>query len=419
MFANVKYFVSFLCFCLVCGFNCGQKKGQEAPVVQPEEKTELPVPSTIPPKIMVGADQTNLYFPILKGKNIAAVVNQTSVIGKTHLIDSLLNAGIFIKKIFAPEHGFRGEAPDGEHVKDGVDIKTQLPIISLYGSKKKPSKEDLKNIDFIIFDIQDVGARFYTYISSMSYLMEACAENNIPLLILDRPNPNGQYVDGPILEKGFESMVGLHPVPVVHGMTVGEYAQMVNGENWLPNNLKCNLEIIKCANYDHTSFYDLPIKPSPNLPNMRAIYLYPSICFFEGTQVSVGRGTDKQFQVIGAPGFTKGNFEFIPVPNAGSKYPPQENKLCNGYDLTNIDIEKIKNRNTLDLSYLINFYNDYEPKNDFFLKTLFFDKLAGSDNLRKQLMARKTEEEIRASWVEGLIKYKAIRKKYLLYKDFE
>lgn len=419
MFANVKFFVSFLCFCLVCGFNCGQKKGQETSEVVQDEKTELPPPSPVPQKMQVGAEQTDLYFPILKGKNIAAVVNQTSGIGEIHLIDSLLNAGISIKKIFAPEHGFRGEAPDGEHVKDGVDIKTQLPIISLYGSKKKPSKADLKNIDLIIFDIQDVGARFYTYISSMSYLMEACAENNISLMILDRPNPNGQYVDGPILKKGYESMVGLHPVPVVHGMTVGEYAQMVNGENWLPNNLKCNLEIIKCANYDHTSYYNLPIKPSPNLPNMRAIYLYPSLCFFEGTQVSVGRGTDKQFQIIGAPGFTNGEYEFTPAPNTGSKYPPQENKLCKGYDLTNIDFEKIKNRNSLDLSHLINFYNNYEPKNDFFLKTLFFDKLAGSDNLRKQLIAGNKEEEIRATWAEGLIKYKAIRKKYLLYKDFE
>ncbi|MEO1257825.1 MAG: DUF1343 domain-containing protein [Bacteroidota bacterium] len=369
-------------------------------------------------KISVGAANTELYLPKIKDKNIALVVNQTSMIGNSHLVDSLLKLNISIKKIFAPEHGFRGHADAGEKVKDGIDVQTNLPIVSLYGKKKKPLPEDLIDIDLIVFDIQDVGARFYTYISSMSYLMEACAELDIPLLILDRPNPNGHYVDGPVLKKGFESFVGLHPVPVVHGMTVGEYAQMVNGEGWLKDGIKCALEIIKCNNYDHTKFYELPIKPSPNLPNMRSIYLYPSICFFEGTQVSVGRGTDKQFQVLGAPEHPDGNFEFTPVSMPGAKYPKHENKMCRGYDLTEIDLSKLKSLPQLNLNYLIDFYQNYKNKNRFFNENLFFDKLAGNDELRKQLIAGKSENEIRESWQKALNTFKKTRNKYLLYKDF-
>ena len=419
MFANVKFFVSIFTLYFLCGTACGNKqKAVENPASTPEVSHTAPsLPETRIP--LVGAAQTEKYLSKITGNNISAVVNQTSMVGNTHLVDTLLAMGISIKKIFAPEHGFRGEADAGEQVKDGLDKKTQIPVISLYGKKKKPDAGDFAGIDLVIFDIQDVGVRFYTYISSMAYLMEACAENNIPLIILDRPNPNGHYVDGPILENGFESFVGLHPVPVVHGMTVGEYAKMVNGEGWLKGGIKCNLEIVPCQNYDHTVFYDLPVKPSPNLPNIRSIYLYPSICYFEGTEVSVGRGTDKQFQVIGAPGITLGDYEFTPVSKPGAKNPPHENELCRGYDLTTIDIEKIKNQRSIDLSYVLSFYNNYEPKNEFFLKTLFFDKLAGTDKLRKQIIAGKTEAEIKATWEEGIKNFKTVRSKYLLYKDFD
>ncbi len=413
MFANVKYFVSF--FILFSLLACNSSKAHQ----EEQDKVVTTQPDISPKEIMVGAERLDVYLPKIQNKDIALVVNQTSTIGDIHLVDSLLKIGISIKKIFAPEHGFRGTADAGEQVKDGNDVQTGLPVVSLYGKKKKPNKEDLIGIDLIIFDIQDVGARFYTYISSMAYLMEACAENNIAFLILDRPNPNGHYVDGPILKKGYESFVGLHPIPVVHGMTIGEYAQMVNGEGWLKNGVKCNLEIIKCENYDHNTFYDLPIKPSPNLPNMRSIYLYPSICYFEGTEVSVGRGTDKQFQVIGAPGFTAGNYKFTPVSKPGAKYPPHQNIICNGYDLTLIDIEKIKNHNSLDLSYVLEFYKNYKPKKGFFSENLFFDKLAGSDELRKQIIAGKSEAEIKETWQIDLEKFKKIRKPYLLYKDFE
>ena len=416
MVANVKPFVSILILLLLPCISCSNKKVKAEPnIIENKSNNQTSFENK---KIMPGAERTDIYLPKIKNKNIAMVVNQTSVIDGTHLVDSLLTLNISIKKIFAPEHGFRGGADAGEKIVDGVDTKTSLPIISLYGKKKKPNKDDLKNIDLIIFDIQDVGARFYTYISSMTYLMEACAENNIPFLILDRPNPNGHYVDGPVLKKGFESFVGLHPVPVVHGMTVGEYAQMVNGEGWLKNNIKCNLEIIKCKNYNHNIFYDLPIKPSPNLPNMRSIYLYPFLCFFEGTEISVGRGTGKQFQIIGAPGFTVGNYEFTPVTMPGAKYPKHENKLCNGYDLTTIDLDKIKKQASLDLSYLIGFYKNYNDKKNFFLKNHFFDKLAGSDDLRKQIINGKTGKEIKAGWENDLILFKEKRKKYLLYEDF-
>ena len=419
MFANVNFFVSFFVFSLFCAFACGNKQKaieKNSTSTMTKEKTITP---NEPKKIRVGAEITEIYLPKLKGKNIATVVNQTSMIGTTHLVDSLLTLGVSIKKIFAPEHGFRGDADAGEKVKDGLDTQTKLPIISIYGNKKKPNDEDLNGIDLIVFDIQDVGVRFYTYISSMTYLMEACAENNIPLIIFDRPNPNDHYVDGPILEKGYESFVGLHPVPVVHGMTVGEYAQMVNGEGWLKNSIKCSLEIIKCENYDHSIFYELPDKPSPNLPNMRAIYLYPSICYFEGTEVSLGRGTDKQFQVIGAPDYENGNYEFTPVSKPGAKNPPHENELCKGFDLTLINIEKVKNHNSIDLSYILNFYKNYEQKNNFFLKNYFFDKLAGTDKLRKQIIEGKSEMEIKASWAEGLAAFKKKRTQYLLYPDFE
>lgn len=362
--------------------------------------------------LKTGAEQTNLYVSDLKGKTVALVVNHTSTIGKTHLADSLVALGVKIKTIFAPEHGFRGTADAGEHVTNGIDKKTGLPIVSLYGSNKKPSVAQLEGIDVVIFDIQDVGTRFYTYTSTMHYVMEACAEQAKELLILDRPNPNGHYVDGEVLNKKFASFVGLNTIPVVHGCSVGELAQMINGEGWLAGNKKCNLKIIKCLNYKHSTPYSPPIAPSPNLPNLQSMLLYASICFFEGTVVSVGRGTDKQFQVIGSPNRKNGSFTFTPEDKPGANNPPQEGKLCYGLDLS-----KINARGTqINLKYLIDFYNNSEDKTKFFSSPSFFDKLAGSDSLRKQIIAGVPEQQIRASWKNDLDKYKAIRKKYLLYE---
>jgi uncharacterized protein YbbC (DUF1343 family) len=358
-----------------------------------------------------GAEQTNLYVPDLKGKTVALVVNHTSTIGSTHLADSLVALGIKIKTIFAPEHGFRGTADAGEHVTNGIDKKTGLPIVSLYGSNKKPSAAQLEGIDVVIFDIQDVGTRFYTYTSTMHYVMEACAEQGKQLLILDRPNPNGHYVDGEVLNKNFASFVGLNTIPVVHGCTVGELAQMINGEGWLAGNKKCDLKIIKCLNYKHSTAYTPPIAPSPNLPNLQSMLLYPSICFFEGTVVSVGRGTDKQFQVIGSPNPKNGSFTFTPVDKPGANNPPQEGKLCYGLDLSTVNART----NEINLKYLLDFYQKSEDKTKFFSSPSFFDKLAGSDSLRKQIIAGVSEKQIRASWKKNLDQYKDTRKKYLLY----
>ena len=364
-----------------------------------------------PKNLKTGAEQTNLYLPDLKGKTIALVVNHTSMIGKTHLADSLISLGIKIKTIFAPEHGFRGTADAGEHVANGVDKKTGLPIVSLYGSNKKPSKTQLEGIDVVIFDIQDVGARFYTYTSTMHYVMEACAENDKQLLILDRPNPNGHYFDGPILEKKFTSFVGLNPVPVVHGCTVGELAQMINGEGWLVGKTKCKLLIIKCLNYKHSDAYNPPIATSPNLPNLQSMLLYPSICFFEGTDVSVGRGTDTQFQVIGSPNQANSSFTFTPEDKPGAKNPPQKGKLCYGLDLTKTDARKEQ----FTIKYVLDFYQKSTDKAKFFSSPSFFDKLAGNDSLRKQIVAGLSEKQIRETWKADLEKYKIIRQKYLLY----
>lgn len=362
--------------------------------------------------LKTGAEQTNLYVSDLKGKTVALVVNHTSTIGKTHLADSLLSLGIKIKTIFAPEHGFRGTADAGEHVANGIDKKTGLPIVSLYGANKKPSQAQLEGIDVVIFDIQDVGARFYTYTSTMHYVMEACAEQSKKMLILDRPNPNGHYVDGQVLDRKFASFVGLNPVPVVHGCTVGELAQMINGEGWLSGNKRCNLQIIKCLGYKHSTAYNPPIATSPNLPNLQSMLLYPSICFFEGTEVSVGRGTDKQFQIIGSPNPMNGKFTFTPEDKPGAMNPPQKGKLCYGEDLSKIDAHK----QAFTLKYLIDFYQKSENKAKFFSSPSFFDKLAGSDTLRKQIIAGLSETKIRESWKTDLDKYKTMRKKYLLYE---
>ncbi|MEN0047584.1 MAG: DUF1343 domain-containing protein [Bacteroidota bacterium] len=368
-------------------------------------------------KIVVGAEQMSQYLPMLRGKSIAMLVNQTSTFEETHLVDTLHNLGINIKAIFAPEHGFRGKEDAGAKIEDGKDSKTGIPIISIYGKKKKPSAESLTGIDLVVFDIQDVGARFYTYISSMHYVMEACAENNVDFMVLDRPNPNGHYVDGPIREHKFKSFVGLHPIPVVHGMTVGEYAQMINGQGWLAGGKKVKLDVVLCKNYDHKKFYELPVKPSPNLPNIRSIYLYPSLCFFEGTAVSVGRGTDTQFQVYGHPKYPLGVYEFKPIPMPGAKYPKHKDQLCKGYSLVNLPMRDLQKQAALDLNYVIGFYRNFPDKDQFFNSNNFFDLLAGTDQLRKQIQAGKSEAEIRASWEVGLEEFKKMRKEYLLYKD--
>lgn len=370
-----------------------------------------------PPAIKTGADQTALYMPLLKGKTVAVVANPTSVIYKTHLVDSMLSSGIKIKCVFAPEHGFRGDAEAGGNVSNAIDEKTKLQIISLYGKNQKPTAENLKGVDYVVFDIQDVGVRYYTYISTLEFVMDACAENKVKLLVLDRPNPNGFYIDGPVLDKKFQSFVGRQCIPVVHGLTVGEYAEMLNGEGWLASQKKCSLTVINCYNYNHNSFYTLPVKPSPNLPNMNAIYLYPSLGFFEGTIVSVGRGTGKPFQVIGVPDSAIKGYSFTPVkiPNVAEN-PPYENVKCYGMDLTR-NAFSVKTTKRLELKWLIGFYKNATDKTTYF--NSFFDKLAGNETLRKQIESNVSETEIRNSWKADLDKYKLIRKKYLLYPDFE
>jgi uncharacterized protein YbbC (DUF1343 family) len=363
----------------------------------------------------------------LKGKRIALVGNQTSVVRTgdtivskewkskdklryTHLVDTLIAHGIDIKRVFAPEHGFRGTADAGATIKDGIDAKTGIPIISLYGKNKKPFKEQLEDVDIVLFDIQDVGARFYTYISTLHYVMEACAQYNKKIILLDRPNPNGHYIDGPILEEEHQSFVGMHPVPVVHGMTIGEYAKMINGENWLENNLKADLEIIKCDNYTHDTSYSIPIKPSPNLPNDQSINLYPSLCFFEGADVSVGRGTEMQFQVYGSPSLVKyTGFDFTPTPNVGAKRPLFNGKKCYGVDLRNYG-----KLDRLELEFLVDAFAKAPYKSKFF--NSFFTKLAGTETLQAQIEKGMNAQEIAATWEKGLEDYQKIRVKYLLYE---
>ena len=374
-------------------------------------------------QIKVGAECFNQYIKLLKNKNVGMVVNQTSIVGKykTHIVDTLIKQGIKIQKIYAPEHGFRGDADAGEKVDNTVDAKTGISIISIYGKKTKPDSQDLKNIDVLVFDIQDVGARFYTYISTLQYILEAGAQNKIPVIVLDRPNPNGHYVDGSILEKPLKSFIGMQPVPIVYGMTMGEYGQMLNTEGWLENAVKCQLTVIKCKGYDHRTFYELPIKPSPNIPTARAVYLYPSICFFEGTDASVGRGTEKQFQIYGSPNFPKekATFEFTPMPNEGAKKPFHENEKCYGFDLTALNMSSLQNERKINLTYLLDYYKNFPNKDSFFLKNNFFDKLAGNTLMQQQIKDGKSEAEMRASWKEGLDNFKKIRKKYLLYRDFK
>ena len=399
----------FLLICFSCRSQTSSNNEDNFENIETETKQE-----TIKKKdLVLGAEQFSEYSSFLKGKKVGIVANQTSFLPKEkqHLVDFLISKNVEVKKVFAPEHGFRGTADAGEHIKDGIDAKTGVPLISLYGNNKKPSQLQLKDLDIVIFDIQDVGARFYTYISTLHYVMEACAEAGIPVLIMDRPNPNGHYIDGPILEKEHKSFVGMHPIPVVHGMTIAEYAQMINGEAWLEKNVKCELRIIPMKNYDHNTSYSLPIKPSPNLPNDTAINLYPSLCFFEGTFINAGRGTEMQFQVFGAPSLTAQEFPFsyTPVSNEGAKEPKFKNQLCHGKDLRNEP-----NLDKINLEWLIEAYNASGRKKDFF--NSFFVKLAGTKKLQSQIEQGISQESIRDSWKEGLQNFSKTREKYLLYK---
>lgn len=397
---------------------------------QPADKTAKPDP------VITGAERMPVYLPYLKGKSVAVFANPTSLVRGTHLVDTLLASGIKVVKIFGPEHGFRGNADAGEHVNDAIDAKTGIPVISLYGDHKKPTKDDLKDVDILIFDIQDVGVRFYTFISSLQYYLEAALENHKPLLILDRPNPNGFYVDGPVLDMKFKSFVGMQPVPIVYGMTVGEYALMLAGENWLSPEANAinaynittqptadtpfHVTVIKCKNYDHNTRYTLPVNPSPNLKEMQSIYLYPSVCFIEGTVLSEGRGTDKPFQYIGHPSLSKKLFSFTPMPNAGAKSSKCFGQKCYGWNLGgSVEAVLKKLDGKIQLKYLLDAYKAFPGKDSFFLKNNFINKLAGTDQLAQQVRAGKTEKEIRESWEPALTAFKAIRKKYLLYKDFE
>lgn len=371
-------------------------------------------------KIVMGAEQISVYLPMLVDKRVAVCGNQTSRVGNAHLVDTLLSNGVELVKIFSPEHGFRGTAEAGALISSSVDTKTGLPIISLYGKNKKPTAEQMQGIDVILFDIQDVGCRFYTYISTLHYVMEAAAENGVAVIILDRPNPNGNFVDGPVLEEKYRSFVGMHPIPVVHGMTIGEYGMMINGENWLANGIQCDLSVVSMENYDHTCRYTLPIAPSPNLQTDTAIALYPSLCLFEGTDISVGRGTSIPFMCYGHPLLNSGDFYFEPLPIKGvSENPLHNGKKCRGYNLTAKYAQILVNGNSFDISYLLEAYRAFPNKDKFFTNANFFDKLAGNSTLRWQIINGRDEVTIRNSWQEKLQQFKKIRKKYLLYKDFE
>ena len=361
---------------------------------------------------IVGASRLDLYLPLLYDKDVAIVANQTSIFNNTHLVDTLLHKGIKLKKIFTPEHGFRGTADEGALINNSIDEKTQLPIISLYGNNKKPNSEQLQDIDIILFDLQDVGVRFYTYISTMTYVMEAAAEHKIPIIVLDRPNPNGFYIDGPVLEKENTSFVGLHQVPVVYGLTIGEYAQMVNGEYWLKDSLQCELTVIPLGNYDRKSIYRLPVKPSPNLPNWESVYLYPSLCFFEGTSVSVGRGTETPFQVYGHP-LIESDYSFTPKQTDGRNKPLHCDKECFGESLIRYTSDYKMNKDRINLTWLIKAYNQLKDKEKFFNN--FFVKLSGTKELQQQIENGTSEEKIRESWREDLDNFKKIRDKYLIY----
>ena len=360
-----------------------------------------------------GALCTDCYLSMLEGKAVGVVANQTSIVGETHLVDTLLASGVNVKRIFTPEHGFRGAADAGAKVTGGKDEKTGIEIASLYGKTKKPTIEMLKDIDLMLFDLQDVGVRFYTYISTLTYVMEACAENHIPVVVLDRPNPNGFYLDGPVLKDENKSFVGMHPVPVVYGMTIGEYGKMVNGEGWLKDGIRCDLTVIPVPSYDRNAIYELPVKPSPNLPNWESVYLYPSLCFFEGTIVSVGRGTEKPFQIFGHPEL-RGDYEFTPKSTEGASKPMFEGEKCRGLDLTEFAHGYANNPAQLHLEWLIDAYRQLSEKNYLFF-TKYFNLLSGDKILIQQIENKKSADSIRASWQSDLEAFKVIREKYLIY----
>jgi len=367
--------------------------------------------------LRTGAERMEQYLPLLAGKRVALCGNQTSVVGKTHLVDTLLSRKVNLVKLFCPEHGFRGQAEAGATVASGKDPLTGLPVVSLYGKNKKPTAEQLMGVEVILFDLQDVGCRFYTYISTLHYVMEAAAENGVKVIVLDRPNPNGFYVDGPVLESQYKSFVGMHPVPVVYGMTIGEYARMINGEKWLANGVQCDLEVATLEGYTHETRYELPVAPSPNLQTPEAVFLYPSLCLFEGANVSVERGTDRPFEIYGAPGMRVGEYRFTPHAIPGvSENPPFKGQECRGYDLHDEAVNSLRKPGRLNLAYLITAYENCPDKTNFFLKNNFFDKLAGTAVLRQKIVAGATEEAIRASWQPAIDNFKLLRAKYLLYK---
>ena len=422
----MKTYLSFTLGSLIALSACGQPKpleeevpGRKAPAPTKVTSAHIVIPAE---KILTGADQTEKYLGLLKGKRVGMVVNPTSVIGKQTSVDSLLKRGVKIQKIFGPEHGFRGDASAGVKVEDAVDAKTGIKAVSLYGKHSTPTADDLADIDIMVFDIQDVGVRFYTYINTLQYVMEACAANNKPLLILDRPNPNGFYIDGPILDPKFKSGIGVQPIPIVHGLTIGEYAQMLNGEGWLKDRLKCKLIIIKNANYNHDMAYTLPVKPSPNLNTQQSILLYPTTCLFEGTYLNHGRGTLFPFTVVGAP-YLKGKFDFSYTPKSikgMSETPLFQDQLCYGLDLRNYDVSNFRKTKTINLEWIIELYQASPKKEDFFNTKLSkemgtIERLVGVSDFRQQIIDGKSESEIRASWEPGLSRYKTMRKKYLLY----
>ncbi|ASS50880.1 MAG: hypothetical protein CHH17_01220 [Candidatus Fluviicola riflensis] len=377
-----------------------------------EEIREQEVNRAKMPDLQLGNERMPLYLDSLRGRRVAIIANQSSLVGDRHLVDTLLSLGIQIQKVFAPEHGFRGTADAGEKIWSHTDPVTGLPIVSLYGHNKKPRADQLWDVDVVLFDIQDVGVRFYTYISTLHYVMEACAENKKPLIVLDRPNPNAHYVDGPIREPEHTSFIGMHPVPIVYGMTIGEYALMVNGEFWLHNDVVCQLYIVPCKNYKHKMKYEIPIAPSPNLKSDLAITLYPSLCFFEATTVSIGRGTERPFEMYGHPLFRKTDYSFTPVPTSGAKQPLWENRLCNGYDLAAI---QRKRAYEINLSWLLNARDQLGDSLRFIDQKNFFDRLAGTSQLRKQLAEGLNAQDIKATWKPGLDQFQLVRKKYLIY----
>ncbi len=406
---------------------CGWNKNRHAQVVSQEEEDfvaeqviqseedEIYIGESNPtavPQLIIGNQRMNLYLDSLRGKRVAIVANQSSVIQRTHLVDSLLALGITIQKVFAPEHGFRGTADAGEKIWSHKDPVTGLPIVSLYGNNKKPRADQLWDVDIVLFDIQDVGVRFYTYISTLHYVMEACAENKKPLIVLDRPNPNAHYIDGPVREPEHTSFIGMHPVPIVYGMTIGEYALMINGEFWLKNNVICQLYVVPCKNYNHKMKFEIPIAPSPNLRTDLSITLYPSLCFFEATTVSVGRGTERPFEMYGHPKFRPSNYAFIPMPTTGAKEPLWQNKICYGYDLRSV---QRKRAYEINLNWLINARDQLGDSIPFIDQRNFFDRLAGTSELRKQLSAGMSAKEIKATWKPGIEQFAKTRQKYLIY----